>query len=115
MLVINLCAVVTALAVFIVIAYIGGWLIGILVAVVVVMAGVSIASDIVASKLLGIGLGINGIFDIIGSVVFVLTATLLSRWLGMAVYCAFVILYCLLNLRKIKNLFISLIKKEQTK
>lgn len=86
-----------------------------LVCVVAVVMFNSILSEIFVLKTIQVKIIKEFVIEALMTVGFILCASLLSLWIGFAVYCGLFLIYCLINLKEIKELFNSIFKRKKEK
>lgn len=105
MMLVNVCSVVAGIAAFAICAYVFDSLVALILSIVVVIMANSVASEIMVFKVIGQRVVKEYIIEAAMVVVFILSATLLSRWYGMLAYAAAFLIYCGLNFSALKSIF----------
>ena len=104
MMLVNVCSVIAGIAAFAICAYVFDSLVALILSIVVVIMANSVASEIMVFKVIGQRVIKEYIIEAVMVVVFILSATLLSRWYGMLAYAAAFLIYCGLNFQALKSI-----------
>lgn len=112
MMLVNVCSVVAGIAAFAICAYVFDSLVALILSIVVVIMANSVASEIMVFKVIGQRVIKEYVIEAAMVVVFILSATLLSRWYGMLAYAAAFLVYCGLNFSALKSIFARFKRKK---
>lgn len=113
MLLANFISIVLGAVLFVLCAYVFNNLTALLCCVVGVIMFNSVLSEIFVLKTIKVKIVKEFIIETIMTVGFILCASLLSLWIGMAVYSGLFLLYCALNYKSIKAMFNRVFKRKQ--
>ncbi len=113
MLLANFISIVHGAVLFVLCAYVFNNLTALLCCVVGVIMFNSVLSEIFVLKTIKVKIVKEFIIETIMTVGFILCASLLSLWIGMAVYSGLFLLYCALNYKSIKAMFNRVFKRKQ--
>lgn len=113
MLLANVFSIVVGISLFALSAYAFNNMIALLVSVVFVIMLNSVLSEIFVLKTIRLKIVLPFIFEGVMTVAFILCASLLSRWIGCAVYCGIFAVYCIVNYKSIAALIRKFVKKKE--
>lgn len=109
MLIVNVASIVLGLIAFALCAYVFNNLMALLICIIVVIMLNSIVSEICVMRIIKVKIIKEYIYETLMTVAFILCASLLELWIGLAVYSAACVIYLLLNYKTIaamlKNIF----------
>ena len=112
MLIVNLISIVTGIVLFALCAYVFENISALLASVVFVIMLNSILSEICVLKIIKVKIIKDFIIETIMTVSFILCASLLSLWVGCAVYCGVFVLYGAISYKSIVAIFKKIFKKK---
>ncbi len=105
MMVVNLCSVAVGVLLFALCAYVINNVIALLCSIVFVIMLNSVASEVMVFKIIGQKVIKEFIVEAIMCAGFIMCATMLSLWIGLAAYAALYIIYLALNYKSLKSVF----------
>ncbi len=105
MMLINLISITIGFALFILCAYVFNSLDALLICTVAIIMLNSIASEIVVMKIIKIKVVKDFIIEFFMTIAFILSATLLSRWIGLVAYTLTFVVYAIINFKTLKSMF----------
>lgn len=111
MLIVNLISIVTGIVLFVLCAYVFNNITAILASVVFVIMLNSILSEVCVLKIIKVKIIKDFIIETLMTVSFILCASLLSLWIGCAVYCSIFAVYCAINYKSIVVIFKKFFRK----
>lgn len=111
MLLVNVVSIVVGIVLFVLCAYVFNNLTALLVCVVFVIMLNSVLSEICVLKTIHVRIIKEFIFEAVMTVGFILCASLLSLWIGLAVYAGLFAIYCAVNYKSLIALFRRIFKK----
>ena len=112
MLLANVISIVLGILLFVLCTYVFDNLTALLACVVFVIMFNSILSEIFVLKTIHVKIIKDFIIETVMTVGFILCASLLSLWIGMAVYGGLFVVYCIINYKNLKELFGKIFKKK---
>ena len=113
MAIINLCSIGVGLILSLIGAYVIKDLRFILISTVIVLAVNSLVAELIVNKLVGEKNIIGSLSEILLSIGFIITATLLPLWWGMVAYIGLFAVYLVVNIKTVKGVILALIRKKE--
>ncbi|MDE7390469.1 MAG: hypothetical protein K2M82_05975, partial [Lachnospiraceae bacterium] len=108
----NLSSAALGMGLFALSAYLLNNLYLVLISVVVVVMLNSVVSEIIVAKIIRVRLWLDFILELMMTVGFIICASLLSLWIGLAVYSGIFVIYCAINYKSIRVIFQKIFKKK---